>query len=234
MIEIAALASSSRGNAYLVSDGSSPLLLECGVRIQAIRRRTGYGMSSLAGCLLSHEHKDHARAVKDMLKAGVDCYMSAGTAEALGLEGHRVHVVRSLEQFRVGSWTVLPFDTIHDAPEPLGFLLASGGAKVLYATDTAYIRYRFRGLTHLMLECNFALDIARENVAQGLLDVEVKNRIVKNHFSLENVKGFLRANDHGRVEGIWLLHLSDGNSDAERFKREIQGLTGKPVYVANA
>ena len=38
------------------------------------------------------------------------------------------------------------------------------------------------------------------------------------------------------VEAIFLLHLSDNNSNnnsnAERFKREIQQLTGKPVYVA--
>ena len=37
-----------------------------------------------------------------------------------------------------------------------------------------------------------------------------------------------------RGSEIWLLHLSDGNSDAERFKREIMELTGKkePVYIA--
>jgi hypothetical protein len=28
------------------------------------------------------------------------------------------------------------------------------------------------------------------------------------------------------------MHLSDGNSDAARFKREVQAATGKPVYVA--
>jgi hypothetical protein len=42
----------------------------------------------------------------------------------------------------------------------------------------------------------------------------------------------MQANDLSKVQEIWLLHLSDGNSDADRFKREIQELTGKPVYVA--
>ena len=50
--------------------------------------------------------------------------------------------------------------------------------------------------------------------------------------SLETAKDFLRANDLTAVQEIWLCHLSDGNSDAERFKREIQALTGKPVYIA--
>jgi len=65
----------------------------------------------------------------------------------------------------------------------------------------------------------------------GLVPPALKKRILKSHFSLENVKEFLKANDLSRVQEIWLLHLSDGNSDAERFKREIQELTGKMVFI---
>ena len=176
---------------------------------------------------------DHSKAVKDIMRAGIDCYISAGTAEALGLSGHRINIVKAKQQFRIGTWTVLPFDTQHDAAEPLGFLLANqDGEKLLYATDTYYIRYRFQGLTHIMVEANYSLDILRANVEAGTVDANLKNRIIKSHFSLENVKKFLQANDLSRVQEIWLLHLSDGNSDAERFKREIQSLTGKPVYIA--
>lgn len=50
--------------------------------------------------------------------------------------------------------------------------------------------------------------------------------------SLETVKGFLAANDLSRVREIWLLHLSDDHSDAERFRREVMELTGKEVHVA--
>ena len=49
---------------------------------------------------------------------------------------------------------------------------------------------------------------------------------------MANVKEFLRANDLSKVEEIHLLHLSDGNSDEARFKREIQELTGRVVMVA--
>lgn len=167
------------------------------------------------------------------MKAGIDCYMSRGTAEALGVSGHRVKIIKPREQFQVGTWTIMPFETQHDAAEPLGFLLANqSGDKLLYATDTYYIRYRFQGLTHILIGCNYSMDILRKNVANGTLPVELRNRIVRSHMSLETCKGFLKANDLSRVEGIWLLHLSDNNSDAEHFKREIQELTGKPVYVA--
>lgn len=238
MITINPLASGSTGNAYHVTDGRTPLLLEAGIPWKQIQQGLNFKTSELAACLITHEHKDHCKALKEVIKAGIDTYMSLGTIEALSLEelgltGHRVNIAKSKRQFAIGSWTILPFETQHDAAEPLGFLLANTvGGKLLYATDTFYIRYRFKGLTHLMLECNHAADILKANVASGLVPAELKNRLVKSHFSLDNVKEFLKANDLSRVEEIHLIHLSDGNSDAERFKREVQELTGKPTYVA--
>lgn len=233
MMDIKVLASGSSGNCYYVSDGDSPVLIECGLPWKQIQQDINFRTSELAGVLVSHEHQDHCKSIKDVMKAGIDCYMSQGTAEALGLSGHRLHLVKSLQQFRLGNWAALPFRTQHDAKEPLGFLLANNaGDKLLCATDTYYLKYKFRGLTHIMIECNYALDILQKNVAAGMVPAAVKDRVLRSHFSLEHVKDFLRANDLSEVREIWLLHLSDGNSDAERFKREIQGSSGKPVYIA--
>jgi phosphoribosyl 1,2-cyclic phosphodiesterase len=232
MVEFTPFASGSSGNCYRITDGRTPLLLECGIGWKEIQRGLNFRTSQLAGCLVSHEHQDHSKAVQDMMKAGIDCYMSRGTAEALEVSGHRLHIIKAKQQFKIGSWTILPFETQHDAKEPLGFLLANKtGDKLLYATDTYYLKYKFRGLTHILVECNYALDILQKNVATGLVPAAVKYRVLRSHFSLENVKDFLRANDLSKVREIHLLHLSDNNSDAERFKREIQEISGKPVYV---
>jgi len=83
-----------------------------------------------------------------------------------------------------------------------------------------------------MIEANYCMDILKRNVEAETVPKTLKNRLLKSHFSLENVKQFLQANDLSRVQEIWLLHLSNGNSDAERFKREVMELTGKPVYIA--
>jgi phosphoribosyl 1,2-cyclic phosphodiesterase len=233
MIEIVPLASGSRGNCYHITDGSTPLLLECGIGWKEIQRGLNFRTSQLASCLVSHEHKDHSKAVRDVMKAGIDCYMSQGTAEALGISGHRLHIIKAKQQFQLGTWTILPFETQHDAAEPLGFLMVNqGGDKLLYATDTYYVRYRFKGLTHIMVECNYAADILARNVEAGLVPVTLKKRLLTSHFSLDNVKEFLKANDLSKVQEIWLLHMSDGNSNANRFKREIQAISGKPTYIA--
>jgi len=233
LIGIRALASGSAGNCYHVTDGKTPLLLECGIRFDGIRRKLNFQMSDIIGCLISHEHNDHSMEFFKLAKYGIDIYMSEGTREALGIPiFHRIKVVKPKEQFKIGTWTILPFDVQHDAAEPLGFLLANRtGEKLLYATDTYYIRYRFNRLSHIMVECNHSYDILDRNVESGVIPMAMKNRLIQSHFSLENVKEFLRANDLSQVEEIWLLHLSDENSDAERFKREIQELTGKPVYI---
>lgn len=231
-MEIKVLASSSRGNCYLVSDGGAPLLLEAGLRYQDIQRGIGFGMSGLAGCLVTHEHGDHARSVREVMRAGVDVYASAGTIQALGVSGHRLHPVKALEQVAIGPWTVLPFDAIHDAAEPLGFLLAGQGGKVLYLTDSGYCKYKFAGLTHIMLEVNHSAELLRKGVASGAIPLAHKNRVMRNHFGLERALDLLRANDLSAVQEIHLLHLSDQNSDADGFKRAVAAATGKPVYVA--
>jgi len=233
-MEITVLASGSNGNCYRISDGSTPLIIECGILFKNIQIGLNFKTSEISGCLLTHCHSDHSKAVKDVLKAGIDVYTSQGTIDALGLSEHRLRVLKSKKQINIGTWTVLPFDTEHDAAEPLGFLLASRSAdiKFLFATDTFYVRYKFQGLTHIAIECNYADDTLRENVDAGLIPTELKNRLLKSHFSLENVKEFLKANDMSKVREIHLIHLSETNADPERFRREIQQLTGKPTFIA--
>ncbi len=187
----------------------------------------------LALFLTSISHSDHSKAVKDIMKAGIDCYMSQGTADALGVSGHRVHIIKPKQQFKVGTWTILPFDVQHDAVEPLAFLLANQDReKLLYATDTYYIKYRFQGLTHIMIESNYSVDILKTNIETGTVDAILKKRLLKSHFSLEHVKDFLKANDLSQCRKIVLLHLSDYNSDAARMVKEIQELTGIDTIAA--
>lgn len=236
MLTVRSIASSSRGNAYLVDDGQAPLLIECGLPFKKLQEALNFRVSDLAGCLVSHEHKDHSYAVPELLRAGVRCYMSPGTAAVLGCTGnHRVHVLLpGISDFiSCSSWTMYPFSAIHDAEEPLGFVLFNGEDKVLFATDTAYIRQKFPGCTHVMVECNYQAEILHHNVADGLVCAAQRDRLLWSHFSLENVLKMLRANDLSRLQAVWLMHLSRDNSNAEEMKRAVQSVAGVPVYVCD-
>lgn len=236
MINVVSLASSSSGNAYLLMDDTnelSPLLLDCGLPLDRLKKGVwahGLTLSDIAGCFVSHSHGDHSKSAGKLARLGVDIYTSWGTIQACGLLGlHRVCQVKDDYTYYVGGWAVKPFATVHDCSEPLGFLVAGAGEKLVYATDTAYLPVRFKGLNVIMVECNYSLEIIQANED---LHPAVKSRIIKNHFSLDQVSKFLQANDLSEVREIHLLHLSDGNSNEDLFKSEIQALTGKPVYIS--
>ncbi len=232
-MEIKVLASGSKGNCYLISSDSSSLLIEAGIPFSEIRKKLEFKTSSLAGCLISHAHADHSKAAQDVMKAGIDVYTSEGTAKEAHLSGHRLHTIRSLAQFVIGKeWAILPFDTVHDCDEPLGFVLFDGIEKVLYATDTELLHYHFKGVTCLMVECNYSLDLIRASVASNAIPLEQKARVMGSHLSLETLVNFLKANDMSKLQSVYLLHLSDGNSDADYFKKTVEGIVGVPVYIA--
>ena len=232
MMTLTPIASGSTGNCYRLENGKDTLILEAGLHIRRIQEAFNFKLSETAGCLVTHEHGDHARSVGKLMHLSVDCYVTAGTAEAIGLSGHRLHIIWAGEQFTVGSFTVVPFTVEHDALEPVGFLIASGDEKLMFATDTYYIRHRFSGLTHIAVECNYDADLMAANVEAGNYPEVARDRVYESHMSLETCKSFLKAQDLSRVKRIYLLHMSDGNSDAERFKRQIEELTGIPVEVA--
>lgn len=231
MIKVNVYGSNSDGNSYVISDGERSLMLEAGITLNKLRN---IDFSVVDGCLVTHSHLDHAKHAKSVTKqTPIDIYTSAGTQETLDINKNRMHTLKSLKEQKIGDWTVLPFDVEHDVNEPLGFFIKSkDDDRLLFATDTFYVRYKFPGITHLMIECNYSLDILDENIASGRIGAYRKNRLLKSHFELENVKTFIKSNDMSQLQEVWLLHLSDANSDAARFKKEIQAITGVPVYIA--
>lgn len=232
-MKIDVFASGSTGNCYRISDGQTSLLLDAGIPFKKIQIGCGFQMSQISGCFVTHCHMDHAKAVEDLANHGVDVYMSKGTIDICDFGGRRIKVANPLEQIEVGTFKILPFDVEHDAPDPLGFLFTSTltGEKLLYFTDTYYVRYKFYELTHIMGEANYSKIVLEKNVQESKLPVELAKRLFKSHMSIENFLELLKANDLSKVRQIYLLHLSDKNSDEENFKRQVQQLTGAEVYV---
>ncbi|HEX2986127.1 MAG TPA: MBL fold metallo-hydrolase [Caproiciproducens sp.] len=235
MIDVKCLASGSSGNSYAIDDGESVLLLEAGIPAKKILSGFLDLLPRVAGTLITHEHKDHSKGAAGLAAKGIDLYATAGTLEGITDidRPYRKHVVRIGEQFGLASWTVLPFEAKHDCNEPCGYLIYSHAAqeKLLFATDTFYIPNTFKGLNVIMVECNYSLPILNESIAEGRIPEALKPRLLKSHFSLENVKDFLAANDMRPVRRIYLIHLSGNNGNPVQFQKEIQRSAGKPVTV---
>jgi len=228
-MEFVAHRSSSSGNLYTVHAEGRTLGIECGVRLPAMRKALGFGVSALDGLLLSHHHGDHSMSAREVMRAGVDVWASAPTWRALGLNGARSRLLSPSHQVHIGPWTVMPFDLRHDAEGTLGFIVVAPDREALvFVCDTAYSPYRFPRAEIYALECNYSLEILKRSE----VPVEQKKRVVRNHMGLERTIELLQANDLSSAREIHLLHLSDAHSDAEEFQRAVAAATGKPVYVA--
>lgn len=233
MIKITPFASSSYGNFIVIDNMESRLLLDCGIPWKRALAYLGHRLDNVAGCLLTHGHGDHSRGIKDAAKAGVDIYLSHGEAETMGLFSHRFHrLFPRVNTIIGGGWKILGFPVVHDSAEPFGFVVSSGADRLLYLTDTAYSEYMVPGVTHLIIECNHSRAILKAKHERGEIDPAHMRRVMESHMSLERVKDMIKANGWCRLQEIHLTHLSRENSDEALFKKEIQAITGCPVYVA--
>lgn len=238
MIEIRPLSSGSRkGNCYYVSDGTTPILLDCGLKSWEINRTLDYQLHTIEGVLVSHEHMDHARGALFLSYRGIPVYASQGTLDALDEGKSLLNTTSAFPLYpqvprTIGTWTVTPFLLKHDAKEPLGFCLDSGSERVVYVTDSPYSRFTFNGMTHILIEANYDLDRLRDNVAKGIVPAAAQHRITWTHFSIQAAIQFLQANDLSMVQEIWLIHLSDNNSHAVDFQRRVAEAVGKVVHIA--
>ena len=226
-------ASSSKGNVYLVSDRDTRILIECGVTYKKLKELVGFGLSTLDGCLISHEHKDHSGCVQNLLRDCLPVYLTRGTAEALELQDKLMDLaneIRAGEQFTIGSIDILPFATFHDAQEPVGFCMQSrtDGDILVYAIDTVNLPYEFPGMGVLAVEANF--DKAIMERCEKMPE-KVRHRVSNTHMEIDTLCGILQRMDLSRCREIHLLHLSDATSHEGHFINKVARVVPRGIRV---
>jgi phosphoribosyl 1,2-cyclic phosphodiesterase len=227
--------SNSSGNCYILQNAKEALIIECGVKFDRIKKALKYNISKVAGCLVSHAHLDHCKGAAGLMQAGVRIYATHGTHKQMNIEAfnHRKKVIDENIQFQVGGFKVVAFGVKHDAAQPVGFLIHHEECgTVLFLTDTVYSPYTFKGLNNLIIEANYCEEVLEEKLNNGT-EKFLRDRVIESHLSIQNCKELLKANDLSKVNNIVLIHLSNNHSDAVRFQREVQELTGKNVIVAD-
>jgi phosphoribosyl 1,2-cyclic phosphodiesterase len=213
-MDFVSLASSSKGNCYILSDGTTRIMIECGLSEREIKKRLHAAnicaLSDISAVLISHEHKDHSKSASQMLNTGISVYTSEGTADALC--DKRFDIISAREEFSVGTFDILPFETYHNAAEPLGFLIRSRstGERFLFAIDTVNMPYIVPNLDYIAIECNY---VASELARHTQIVERVKKHVENAHFELSMVTKYLSKLDLSGVRQIWLMHLSATHSN---------------------
>lgn len=230
------LGSSSAGNCYLLENNTECLILEAGIKLKEVKKALDFNISKVVGVVVSHSHNDHFRYAKEYLKAGIKVYASEETHKALLKEYDSQVIVRAGYWYQIGGFNVTPFRCEHDV-ECFGYIIKHEDmGTLLFATDTSFIRYNFHNLklNHIMIEANYSKKIVDGYLENNTIDQARVNRTMQTHMEFETTKEFIRTNKTSSLDSITLLHLSDCNSNAEQFQKDIQELTGNYTRVAVA
>lgn len=238
------IGSRSDGNAYVLQNAGEALLLEAGLPFKKTLEALDYRLDKVVGCLVSHEHLDHAKHVSEYLENGVRVIASRGTTQGMIERWIPKQVARTPEvvpynedgtfaQFALGHFSIVPFDTIHSTTEPTGFYIHHPEmGTIAFATDTGYLPRPFAGLNNLMIEANYDLDQLQKRYMAGRISEKRYNHVLEGHMCIDTTIQALQANDLTKVNNIILLHLSQDHADPEDFQRRVHEATGKTVYVA--
>lgn len=222
-------ATGSKGNNYALISGEEILLLECGVPAKEMLKTIDYQTSKVVGCLLSHEHGDHAKYIKQYMQYGVKVYGSDEVQSNIELiYGEKIEGIKRMNRKKLGSFSVIPFRVPHGETDCDGWLIDSPEGKLLFITDAEYCPYDFSkmNINYGLIECNYSMDnISFEHD-------EMKNRrVVQTHMEVQTCKRLIQSINSVSLRSIGLIHLSAENGNPVRFTEEIQEIVDCDVDV---
>lgn len=222
-MKLKCLGSSSAGNCYLLTSNSGEtLILDCGIPIKEIKKGLDWNIKDVVGVLCTHKHLDHSKSVEDF--------------EAMEIQILAPYLGDSCKPINMGEFTVKPFDlttidgnwTHTDAngePCPIyGFLITHKEmGKMLYITDCEVVKWKFKGINHILLGVNYDKDlIDRDNTGKA-------NHVFRGHLSIDTACDFVKANYSDSLQNVIMCHLSSENADRDSFIEKMK----KVAYGAN-
>lgn len=228
--------SSSKSNFYVVTAANGKkLLIECGCTWKQLINALDYKLENVVGCLLSHEHQDHAKAIEKVMENGIDVYSSIDTFEALGVLNSRAKPVEDCNRFKIDdTFEVFPFTLwadkdksayAHDVPI-FGFIIFDMPQDecMLFVTDACVIVPSFgEAFSIISICCNYDGEILHALEEAGEINTELAKRLLNSHMEWHETQRYIRkyCNFYKCTE-IHLLHMSLSNIDAEKVREEFE------------
>lgn len=124
-----------------------------------------------------------------------------------------------------GGFVIKSFPLVHDVPCFGIYLFHEDIGTLIYASDTEYIKYRFKGLNHILVEANHSKELVERGSAKY-------THQITGHMEIETTCEFLKTNNNPGLRNVVLLHLSSDSSNAEDFKAKAEKVVDCPVWVA--
>lgn len=219
------LASGSSANGYILRADNEVLILEAGVPFKEASKALNYDLKGVLGCCVTHAHKDHSAYIKQYQQHGLTVYSNVDVAS--DFDG--VVELAPMQKYHLEGFTVIPLRVIHgDCPNYAYYITLPYGQTLLFATDLKWFNYNIKGCNHLAIECNYSDDIRVDAMLNGA-ELRAQSR---NHMEIGETIRTINRLKSPDLQSVVLLHLSQGLSDAEGFKRRIFNECGVHAEVA--
>jgi len=224
-MRFSSIGSGSAGNALVVEQSSTRLLLDCGFGLRDTEQRLariGLSPDQLTGILITHEHEDHAGGVfKLARKYRIPVWLTHGTLKMveriLPSEMLDLRIIDSHSKFNINEIEIHPFPVPHDAREPVQYTFSNGDRTLGVLTDTGcstpHIQAMLSGCDALMLECNHDIDMLMNGIYPMSLKQRVSGRL--GHLDNKSAANILSMLDNSRLKHIVAAHLSEKNNKPE-------------------
>ncbi|HEX5538487.1 MAG TPA: MBL fold metallo-hydrolase [Methylophilaceae bacterium] len=222
-MRFASLGSGSAGNALVVEQRTTRLLLDCGFGLrESVMRlaRLGLAPEQLSGILVTHEHEDHVGGVFKLAgKYGIPVWLTHGSWTMVKRhlpkpEAFDVRIFDSHDTFAIGDLQVHPYPVPHDAREPVQFVFTDGAHRLGVLTDTGtstpHIEAMLSSCHALTLECNHDLDMLLNGPYVRQLKQRVSSRL--GHLDNQSAARLLAKLDNSQLQHIVAAHLSAQNN----------------------
>jgi len=212
------LGSGSRGNATVIDNGTTRVLVDAGFSSRELKRRLAAASlrpESIEGVVVTHEHGDHACGVgRAARRWGWTVHATRGTVEnAVDLDAVDVRTFTSGTTLSFATMSVLTVPTSHDATDPVAVVATdtASGARAAVVLDlgrmTVPLRNALRDVEVLVLESNHDEQL----LALGPYPISVQRRIasITGHLSNREAGRVARACAHSGLQHLVLAHLSE-------------------------
>lgn len=231
MLRFSLLSSGSAGNAILIDNGESKILIDNGLSFKELQARVteiGESLDDLHAVLVTHEHGDHVNGVGVLSrKRSIPTYITPATFGALN---PRIGAIEPLHHFdsgdtlQLGAFTISSFRVSHDAMDPVSFIVESHGCRLGLATDlgkaTHLVRERLQDCHALILESNYCHEMIRNSPYPAAIIQRIRSN--QGHLSNADMNSLLADLLHDQLQWVVAVHVSQENNSEDLVREMAQ------------
>jgi len=227
MFLFASLGSGSEGNSFLIKTDKTIFMVDCGFNYKETENRLselGLTFSDINHILITHEHEDHMRAIKMIIKKEkIQISCTYGTAKKIGIVDE-VNIINPGDIVVDNDLQVEVVPVPHDAREPCHYVFKKDTLKIGIITDfgslTPKIIESYSNLNYLVVEANHDANL----LMKSSYPTSLKNRIFGKlgHANNDLTFDLISQIKKDKLKKIIFCHLSKQNNQKEIIKHTVK------------